>query len=641
MNPRSRSNRPLGRRRSRPSDSGVPTGPLVPIASATLQVEIVTAPGIVPPTEGARPMFLLGIVGSQVAMIDVLGQLPSDAGGVAAHVAGWLRPAFAQHGRPRHVDVRRADVAAALGDALAGERVEVRVRHRPRASTQIILDLREELDMPAIINLPSTPQTWSAWDAPAPVLTAAVEAAAAYYRAAPWTLIDDRLRITLSTANRSTWSLIVLGSGGQVTGLVMFEDDTDAALLVGDPGDLDDDSSPFDRLRAGIVQLDFDPEANLPPLMRREFRRARWPVAGPRAWPLVTATNTLGGALTPVQLVDLTDALTCLARLVASEPDALFEVERTGAPMAWRDDDVGASLVIESRFTGAERPWAVAAALSPCLPAGPGAEPAAALVQHAEDALNADGTAVVARLDAWLADRPAQRRTAQRHAANAELFVVSFLGHHQGIPVRAVTEYDLRTFLADHLPRKVIQTRHEALETLTSLRLLFQFLAEVDGIHAPWAAAALAEKDALAVRLDTCPGHFFWDSGIDRWRLIGDNDLRRRLLIHDGRLEPGMRFGHEMAEGYVGMGTDEALLERELQHRWLIWRDEVLADEAAEGDGIAAASPSAYRVFQALQARRDRWAREAQPALGKRSPLQVVRLERKAEQRRLGRRGRG
>jgi len=622
----------------------VPPAPLVPIAGATLQVEIVTAAGIVPSSEGDRPMILLVCVGDRLALFDVVGKLPADAGGVAAHVAGWLRPTFTQHGRPRQIDVRRADVAAALGDALAAEHVPVRVKPRPRVIAQMILELREELDMPEIINLPAMPFTWGAWDAPEPILTAAVEASAAYYRAAPWTLIDDRLRVTLTTASGATWSLLVLGGGGEVMGLAMFDYIADAELFAGARDDEFDETSPLDRLTGGIVQVDFNPEADLPSPMRREFRLRRWPAAGPLAWPVVTAANTLGGALTPVQLVDLTDALTSLARLVSSDPDAVFEVERTGAPMAWRDDVSGAALVFEARFTGAERPWAAPVALSPCLPSGPGAEPAAVLAKPVHEDLVADGTAVVERFRDWLAARPRQRRTADRHGANAELFVVLYLSDVQGIPVRAVTEYNLRAFLYDHLPRKVLQSRREALETLTSLRLLFQFLAEEEGIHAPWAAETLAEKDALAVRLDTCPGNFFFDIGIGRWRLAGDNDLFRRLLLNDGWLAPGVRFGHAIAEGYTGMGADEAMIERELQRRWLIWRDELLAGASAqaeaEADGGAAPALSAYRILLALKERRDLWARQAQPALGKQSPLQVVKAERKAARRRFGRGGR-
>lgn len=632
-----------GRRKPAPSDPDPSRAPLVPIAGATLQVEILTAPGVMPSSEGKRPMILFGIVGDAVALVDLAGQLPADPSGVAAYVAGWLRPVIAQHGRPRRIDVRRADVAAALGEALAAERVPVRAEPRPAEVAWMLRELREGLGMPAIVNLPSTPQTWGDWDVPAPILTAALEAAAAYYRAAPWTLFDDRLRPILTTASGATWSLIVLGGGGEVTGLAMFEHVADAERFSGAGGDEDGETNLFDQLQGGIVQIDFNPEADLPQPMRREIRRARWPIAGPRAWPLVMATNTLGGALSPVQLVDLTDALSALARLAATEPDAVFEVERTGTTLAWRDDATGAALRIEARFAGAERPWPAPAALAPCLPSGPGADPAAALGEWAQEDLIEDGVLVIDGFREWLERRPAQRRTADRHEANAELFVVYYLGRDQGIPVRAVTEYDLRVFLYDHLPRKVLQSRRESLETLTSLRLFFQFLADAEGIHAPWAAEPLANKDALAVRLDTFPSSFFFEMSSPRWRLAGDNDLYRRLLINDGWLVPGLRFGEDLAEGFAGMGFDEAAIERELRRRWLIWRDELLAGPAtgAAAAGGGASAPSAYRLLQALLERRDRWAREVQPALGRRSPLQVVKEERKAGRRGPGRKGRG
>lgn len=644
-----------GRRKPAPSDPGPPRAPLVPLAGATLQVEILTAPGIMPSAEGKRPMFLFGIVGELVSLVDLVGQLPADASGVAAHVAGWLRPVIAQHGRPSRIVVRRADVAAALGEALAAERVPVRFEPRPAEVARMLCELRDGLGMPAVINLPSTSQAWGDWDVPAPILTAVFDAAAAYYRAAPWTLFDDRLRTTLTTASGATWSPIVLGGGGEVTGLALFEHAGDADLVSGEFEDDGDDTSVFDHLQGGIVQIDFNAEADLPQPMRREFRRARWPIAGPQAWPILMATNTLGGAVSPVQLVDLTDALGALARLATTEPDAVFEVERTATALAWQDDATGAALRIESRHTAfADRPWPAPAALAPCLPSGPGADPAAALVGWGQEDLLEDGVLVTGRFREWLEGRPAQRRTADRHEVNAELFVAYFLGRDLGIPVRAVTEYDLRVFLYDHLPRKVMQSRRESLDTLTSLRLFFQFLAEVEGIHAPWAAEPLANKDALAERLDTCPTSVFFEASSPRWRLDGDNDLHRRLLIHDGWLVPGVRFGEAIAEGFGGMdldgmgfggmGFDEAAIERELRRRWLIWRDELLAAASGGADGDAAPAPSAYRLFLALKERRNRWASEAQPALGGRSPLQVVRAERKASQRGSGRgrrRGRG
>lgn len=589
------------------------------LGGAALSIEILVHPVGMPESIHARPMLVVGIVDELRCVTALFERLPTDADAVAEAVAGWLRRVFAAFGQPWTLELCRGDLAEAFGRAFAAERIYVVERPRPRGNVEVIHAIRREHDLPMSVNLPFVATTWAAWEFPAPIIGGLFEAAADYHRAAPWTLIDDRLGLALRTESGGEWWPIILGGGDSVFGLCLFESPADAALFAGHDRSLGD---PNDHLRAGFVQLDYSAPSDLPRAMRDEVPSARWTLAGPEAWPVVSANGTLGGTVTPVQCVDLSDALASLARLVKSRSPELLRCERLGLPFTWTDEANGLSLQITPRTLGADRLWRVEEELAPCLAAGAAADPAAALRDLPDADLLPPAVALIDRFHAWLEQRPRQRSKADVHAVRAYRFMGDFLGVVQRIPYQSVTEYDLRSFLVHHLPQEIDQPRANALDSLVSLRLSFQYLREEEGIDAPWAAAALAERDALDMRLETCPRNAWFGDSSALWRLIGDNDLRRRLLLHDGRLAGKVKFGFNEEQDWVGMSPLEASLSRELQRHWLLWRDELLADGVTEP----------FALTQALKARREAWA-TAGNGLFRKSPLAQVEAER--------RRGRG
>ncbi len=72
------------------------------------------------------------------------------------------------------------------------------------------------------------------------------------------------------------------------------------------------------------------------------------------------------------------------------------------------------------------------------------------------------------------------------------------------------------------------------------------------------------------------------------------------------------------------MGFEEATLERELQRRWLLWRDEVIRSGVREPEAVRAA----------LIPRQREWEKTPRPELKGKTPLQAIKEERRKAKRR-------
>ncbi|GBD33660.1 hypothetical protein HRbin33_02656 [bacterium HR33] len=134
------------------------------------------------------------------------------------------------------------------------------------------------------------------------------EAAAEYFRLAPWTCLDDDEPIELTWPGRpeSIWA-VVLGGAEMTYGLALYFSGAELAELYQEE---DADAPP----RGECVAVAFDTEDILPPGMRAERRRYRWPVAGPKAYPI--PMHSFGSRAAPADREDLA-LLTLSLRVVA------------------------------------------------------------------------------------------------------------------------------------------------------------------------------------------------------------------------------------------------------------------------------------------------------------------------------------
>jgi hypothetical protein len=205
--------------------------------------------------------------------------------------------------------------------------------------------------------------------------------------------------------------------------------------------------------------------------------------------------------------------------------------------------------------------------------------------------------------------------TVKRHTENVSDFL-RCLGDYQGVPLNALTEYDLRAVLYDWYLRKMHVPVTYVRAMPASLKRFFDFAKECEGLEFPWAAAVLKERDEFEERWATFPGGFWWDPEVQEWQSELNSDLDARVFLSDLDMEGGERWG-------ATMGNVEWKLSHELQRRWLLWREEVVKSGIAEPADVRAA----------LVRRQRKWEMTSHSAHGGATPVQAILCEREAAER--------
>ena len=350
-----------------------------------------------------------------------------------------------------------------------------------------------------------------------------------------------------------------------------------------------------------MISLTFDPGHAVPGAMRREIARSGWEVAGATAYPSVITINTLAGGLPRADAEALAAILEAVPRFAEKHAQA-FEANRPVPPETDRETGVTIRYQAEAaqraaEDLGDETAWAETAdlwtvdfpgsltVLAPGSTEGPGADPEAVLEQIGKRSFEEyqallDGEIEITERFAEHLRTAAglKEATVERHRSNAELFV-RYLVDTRGVPVRAVHEYDLRVFLFDWYPRKVMTSLTEARSVPVSLKRFFEYVAAAEGVICRWAQPILAARDIFEERWETCPGSFFADDTVIDWRMPHDADLRVRCMIPDDQLGEDEEWGGLM-------GPREAELMNELHARWLLWRDEAIRAGHAHPDEL-------------------------------------------------------
>ncbi len=545
---------------------------------------------------------------------------------------------------PDVLRVRHASVAACLAPQLApATRVEARVilpqLDDAARGMQASMDGREpiggdgaspvadEMDERGLTLL-SMPECWSAWNIDTASLRLLMDATARYYRAAPWTQLDDTEALQVQplagndAGDAAPWTACILGAAGETFGLVLYEVESDY-LRVFDGGD------PYDLmrgLRGAVLTVYFDERAAIPRPMAQEFKRNGWEVAGIAAYPSLSCANTPAGGISSAQVRLLTNALDAVAALTSAQGVLAGAKTRLTDAFEWHHEATRLTLTYRgTRAPDRVRLWEVPAHFAPGKATGPAAD-ASAIFPRAlasDDELDARLQPELDRLErfrAWLAADKGERRraraadSARTHFGNAQLFV-EHLAFGHGVTVAALHEVHLRIFLYSWFPSRVSKASADATSLLQSLRHVFAWL-ETEGVTCPWAAPILADHASFDARLETAglrsggDGPPFW------WYEQIDRDLHERALLPEPIALP------DDSDDEDEPGEREDLLNDELMLLQLEWREGVIASGVTD----------AAEVRAACVTRKTAWESAPHVRYGK-SPVAVIRQERRKAQR--------
>ncbi|MFP3941631.1 MAG: SEC-C metal-binding domain-containing protein [Thermoanaerobaculia bacterium] len=589
-------------------------------AAGTWEVDVVPFPGGIESDPRARLGSLLVVGAGFVLENEVLNRPSPEPESLAEILAEGVLAAArrVELPVPSRVRIRHPELAPVVRKLLArdlpagGALPEVEGGRLEELDEAAFALVRELAGVDRRLHV-SWPETWSAWDLPEELVAQLFRGAAELYRCAPWERLSDLDVLDAAWSGERRWTICVLGNAGEAYGLNLFSEMEDYRKLIDEP-----EGEGLEDLAGRVVALSFDEGKDLPRPMRREISSRGWEVADPRAFPQLYTMSSPAGGLALRDAEDLLAILEALPRFL----------ERWGADIAsaksipaWTDEPTG----VELRYEVLE-PQGSFGFIHPLLPGsteGPGAEPIAALADVDEifedpDAFRARELRHVHGFARYLEeDKGLSLATVERHAGNANLFV-SFLVDYQWIPLQAVHELDLRTFLFDWYPRKVIGPQGEHRQVPVSLKRFFAYLADREGIDCLWARAILTdERDFFEDRLATVPGPFSWAEGMGEWQAELVPSLLARVLVPIQGIAPA-------DPAQPGVSLPEARLEVELQRRWLLWRDEL----------VRAGLDDPEELLGDLLELQETWQKTPQDRLEGRTPEEAIRAEREETERR-------
>ncbi len=153
------------------------------------------------------------------------------------------------------------------------------------------------------------------WAVPASTAGKLFGAARLFYEAAPWKLMLDGqiVRLDIPALGVGEACLSVIGNLGESHGFLIFPS-LEGYEAFGAAADL----PPGDRrdLGTSFLSLSFERGADIHPAMRREAARHGWPLAGPKAYPVLDSRDRYGNAL-PLGEREVRIAAACATSFVA------------------------------------------------------------------------------------------------------------------------------------------------------------------------------------------------------------------------------------------------------------------------------------------------------------------------------------
>lgn len=547
------------------------------------------------PTPDGVPSLMIVAAADVVVHGEVVPHHPATAEERATTIALAVSTAARAMGKlPERLHVRDAELAALLGSRPQMRGVEV-VAAPLRELDEALNAFTEQMAATSLGARVTTPDTWRETGASHEEVAEFHRAAAECYRLAPWKHPEMQVPYLLHLPGEERpWGASLMGDAGMAFGLALYSDPLDLLSLM-----VSGDVAQVHLMQGYGLTVDFDRRNELTAVMQREITAAGWPVAGPRAYPQIFALNTEENRVTPAHVRQATLALRAMNVLAnGGDPE-----EETGVGVSvfpfpgelveedLEDDD--------DRLDWFELPDEAA----PICAEGPGAQPEAALAGWDDrDRVEAAEEARHARFVAWLPTAiQAVREVDLQNARHWTDFLVGM-----GVPAGALTEHDLRLFLYDLYVRKSGAT-NTAIRSMPQLMpWIFRFLAEEEGIHCPFAEPVLEELRGIEVRgrLEGEP----LEETLAALSYDVYDDLDSRMMLHKRDVNGCVGWPD-------GMSPEVAILDRELQRRWLLWYDEE----------VRGGTTDLFDLEEVLIDRQVTWENTLHPALDGWTPADIVR----------------
>jgi hypothetical protein len=210
---------------------------------------------------------------------DLSEEEPSSALLWEALVRAMRDPAAGTPHRPTVVQVRADDRWESLQPHAEAVGIELAVAEELDQMEDVLADLAEHVGgspPPGVLDGPGvTPELVGHF----------YEAAAAFYRQAPWKAVgyEAAIKVECDAHPGGPWYAVLMGQSGLTTGLALYDDLTTLRAMWA--GDSTDDEENARQSVATVVT--FGEEADTPAGDVDAARRHGWPVARPDAWPSV------------------------------------------------------------------------------------------------------------------------------------------------------------------------------------------------------------------------------------------------------------------------------------------------------------------------------------------------------------------
>lgn len=239
-----------------------------------------------PAPEGTVPWLFLWVERETRLVVGVAATAGEDVPGELAEllVNAMRAPMAGPPRRPGEVVVGDPAVARVVRERLRGTGVEVRAgelevwQGAAEMALEGLAEMADELTAPDLTGGEGMAEMGAAF----------FRAAAEFYRAAPWRVLEDE-PIALRLPGRSDpVYATVMGSGGMEYGLALHFSADELARVYGGAALVPD-----------ALAVTFDHEREVPPPLRAERKRRRWPLAGPAAFPFPMRTAPPGSMRDP------------------------------------------------------------------------------------------------------------------------------------------------------------------------------------------------------------------------------------------------------------------------------------------------------------------------------------------------------